>query len=146
MTLARVRMALELLAVLLLPLPALALPTFEEVKAAYTPSEAWLLARDGSQLQSLRVDRQIRRLPWTPLAEVSTALCRAVIVSEDKRFYEHSGVDWQAAGNAAWNNIRSTRTRGASTLTMQLAGLLDEEGKRHGRRSLFEKKIGRAHV
>jgi penicillin-binding protein 1C len=132
-------MVTVLLAVTLVPLPALALPTFEEVKAAYTPSEAWLLARDGRQLERLRIDRQIRRLPWTRLEEVSTALCRAVIVSEDKRFYEHSGVDWQAAGNAAWNNLRNTRTRGASTLTMQLAGLLDEEGKRHGRRTLFEK-------
>ncbi|MCX5870399.1 MAG: penicillin-binding protein 1C [Deltaproteobacteria bacterium] len=135
----KVWIALTLLAATLTPLPALAFPTFEEVKAAYTPSEAWLLARDGRQLQSLRIDRQIRRLPWTSLSEVSTALCRAVIISEDKRFYEHSGVDWKAAGNAAWNNFRNTRTRGASTLTMQLAGLLDEEGKRHGRRSLFDK-------
>jgi penicillin-binding protein 1C len=120
-----------LLAVILFPTSglALALPTFAEVKAAYTPSEAWLLARDGRQLERLRVDPHIRRLPWTTLTEVSSVFSRAVILSEDKRFYEHNGVDWQAAGNAAWGNLRNNRTRGASTLTMQLAGLLEEEGK-----------------
>jgi len=135
----RVLLALALLILPQVPLPALALPSFAEVKTAYTPSEAWLLARDGQQLQSLRVDRQVRRFAWTRLPEVSTSLCRAVILSEDKRFYEHGGVDWKAAGNAAWNNFWNTRTRGASTLTMQLAGLLEEENKRRGRRSLFEK-------
>lgn len=139
MTATRLWIALVLLAGIVVPLPALALPSFEEVKAAYTPSEAWLLARDGRPLQSLRVDLQIRRFPWTRLEEVSTALCRAVIISEDKRFYEHHGVDWTAAGNAAWDNFWNTRTRGASTMTMQLVGLLEEDGKRHGRRSLLEK-------
>ncbi|MDP2822141.1 MAG: penicillin-binding protein 1C [Sulfuritalea sp.] len=132
-----------LLALLALPLPALALPTFVEVKTAYTSSEAWLLARDGRPLQSLRVDRQVRRLGWTPLAEISPELIRAVVVSEDKRFAEHAGIDWKAAGSAAWNNLRGNRTRGASTLTMQLAGLLDEDGQRRGRRNLFE-KVGQA--
>lgn len=132
-----------MLALLALPLPAFALPSFPEVKAAYTPSEAWLLARDGRPLQSLRVDRRVRRLGWTPLAEISPALIRAVVVSEDKRFAEHAGIDWKAAGSAAWNNLRGNRTRGASTLTMQLAGLLDEDNQRRGRRSLFG-KIGQA--
>ncbi|MBY0409910.1 MAG: penicillin-binding protein 1C, partial [Burkholderiaceae bacterium] len=37
----------------------------------------------------------------------------------------HSGVDWSAASAAAWGTLWHQRTRGASTLTMQLAGLLD---------------------
>ena len=45
------------------------------------------------------------------------------MLSEDKRFYEHSGVDWRAVAASAWGNLWNTRTRGASTLTMQLAGL-----------------------
>lgn len=131
---------LLLVACLLLPhSSALALPSFQEVKAGYTSSEAWLLARDGRPLQSLRIDRQVRRLSWTRLSDISPALTRAVIVSEDKRFFEHDGVDWKAAGNAAWSNFWGRRTRGASTLTMQLAGLLEEDGKRRGRRSLLEK-------
>ncbi|MFZ2368690.1 MAG: penicillin-binding protein 1C [Azonexus sp.] len=124
---------------LLLPLPALALPGFGEVKAGYVPSEARLLARDGQLLQTLRIDKSVRRQPWTALNEISPALVRAVIVSEDKRFLEHDGVDWQAAGKAAWSNFWGKRTRGASTLSMQLAGLIDEDGQRRGRRSFFEK-------
>ncbi|HXE38957.1 MAG TPA: biosynthetic peptidoglycan transglycosylase, partial [Azonexus sp.] len=124
---------------LLLPLPALALPGFAEVKAAYVPSEATLLARDGKALHSLRLDPTVRRLAWTPLAGISPALLRAVIVSEDKRFLEHDGVDWPAAGKAAWSNFWGNKTRGASTLTMQLAGLIEEDGQRRGRRSLFGK-------
>ena len=124
---------------LLLPLPALALPEFAEVKASYVPSDAILLARDGQPLHRLRLDKTVRRLPWTPLAEISPALIHAVIVSEDKRFLEHDGIDWQAAGKAAWSNFWGSKTRGASTLSMQLVGLLDEDGQRQGRRSIFGK-------
>ena len=127
------------LLLLTLPLSALALPGFAEVKANYVPSEARLLARDGHPLHTLRLDKTVRRLEWTPLNEISPALVRAVIVSEDKRFMEHDGVDWQAAGKAAWSNFWGGKTRGASTLTMQVAGLIDEDGKRYGRRTIFGK-------
>ena len=122
---------------------ALALPSFVEVRASYSESDAWLLARDGTPLQSLRLDRQGRRLPWTPLEAVSPALLRALLVSEDRHFYEHAGIDWNAVAASAWRNLWNTRTRGASTLTMQLAGLLDADEPRHGRRNVLE-KIGQA--
>ena len=66
------------------------------------------------------------------LADVSPALRQALVLSEDKRFYEHSGVDWRAVGAAAWGNLWNEKTRGASTLTMQLAGLLDEDLRQGG--------------
>lgn len=118
---------------------AFAMPAFSEIRRDYVPSEARLLARDGQLLHSLRIDKRVRREVWTPLAEISPALVRAVIVSEDKRFMEHGGIDWRAAGKAAWNNFWGQRTRGASTLSMQLAGLIDEDGVRRGRRSFLEK-------
>ena len=105
---------------------ASAAPTFREVHAAYVESDAWLLARDGRPLQSKRIDMKARRLPWTRIEDVSPALLRALLVSEDRQFYEHSGVDWGAVAVSAWRNLWNTRTRGASTLTMQLVGLLDE--------------------
>ena len=124
-------------------LPAQAVPSFAEVRAAHVESDAFLLARDGRALHSRRIDLQQRRLPWTALEDVSPPLLRALLASEDKRFYEHSGVDWSAAAASAWRNLWATRTRGASTLTMQLVGLLDEQAedaaRRRGRRSVPQK-------
>ena len=105
---------------------ASALPRFDEVKAAYRPSDATVLDRHGVPVQTLRVDDSVRRLPWVALADMSPALLHAVVLSEDRRFHEHSGVDWAAVARGAWANLWNTRTRGASTLTMQLAGLIDE--------------------
>lgn len=127
------------LALLLASLPALALPSFGEVRAAHKPSDAWLLARDGTPLATLRLDQSVRRLPWVKLGDISPALRRAVLTSEDKRFLDHAGVDWQAAVAGAWGNLWNQKTRGASTLSMQLVGLLDAETRRKGRRSLLEK-------
>jgi len=120
-----------------------ALPAFSEVRAAYTESDAVLLARDGRPLHSQRIDLGVRRLPWTRIEDVSPAFLRALLVSEDRHFYEHGGVDWSAAAASAWRNLWNTKTRGASTLSMQLVGLLDEDARRHGRRSVAE-KLGQA--
>jgi penicillin-binding protein 1C len=128
-----------LLGLTISPLPALALPSFPEIRAAYLPSDATLLARDGRPLASQRLDLKVQRLPWTRVNDIAPALRRAVIVSEDRRFLEHDGVDWQAAGKAAWDNFWGRPTRGASTLSMQLVGLLEADGQRRGRRSLVGK-------
>ncbi|MDD0838458.1 penicillin-binding protein 1C [Curvibacter sp. HBC61] len=104
---------------------AQALPSFEEVRRAHRPSDTQLLDRHGELLQTVRTDPSVRRGEWLTLDRVSPALRLALLLSEDRRFYEHSGVDWQAVSAAAWGNLWRQRTRGASTLTMQLAGLLD---------------------
>ena len=108
-----------------LALPASALPTFDEVRRAHQPSETRVLSREGEVLQRLRTDATVRRGPWVALQDVSPALRTALVLSEDRRFYEHSGVDWRAVSAAAWGNLWNQRTRGASTITMQLAGLLE---------------------
>ncbi len=108
-------------------LPAAAVPSFDTVRAAHAPSDIPLLARDGTPLQAVRINSSVRRGPWLALTEVSPALRHALVLSEDRRFFEHSGVDWQALAASAWANALNKRTRGASTLTMQLAGLLDED-------------------
>jgi len=107
------------------------LPSFREVEAAHLPSEAWLVDRNGAPLDTLNIDPKVRRLPWVPLRELSPAMRHALIVSEDKRFYQHSGVDWRAFIGAAWENLVHDTHRGASTLTMQLAGMLDPALYRH---------------
>ena len=121
-------------------LPAWAAPRFAEVKAAWRPSAVMLLDRHGAPLQQLRVDKRALRLDWVRLEDTSPALRYALLLSEDRRFYEHSGVDWSGVAAAAWGNLWHSRTRGASTLTMQLAGLLDQDLRASASgRSLWQK-------
>ena len=124
--------------------PALALPTFDEVRADFRPSETLVLSREGEVIQRLRTDATVRRGQWLPLADVSPALRTALVLSEDKRFYEHSGVDWAAVSAAAWGNLWNQRTRGASTLTMQLAGLLDGDWRQGPGGRTVTQKVGQA--
>ncbi len=102
-------------------------PAFEAVRAAHAPSDVPLLDRHGAPLQMVRIDPRVRRGPWLALADISPALRVAIVLGEDRRFWDHAGVDWRALAGSAWANVWNTRTRGASTLTMQLAGLTDEE-------------------
>ena len=114
--------------------------TFNEIKTAYTPSDTLILDRHGEVLHRLRTDATVRRGQWVALADVSPALRTALVLSEDKRFFEHSGVDWRAASAAAWGNLWNQRTRGASTITMQLAGLLDGDWRQGpGGRTVVQK-------
>lgn len=134
----RVRAVVCLLMLVAAP-HAHALPSFDRVRAQWRSSDWLLVSRDGVTLQRTRVDKQERRGDWVALADVSPALREAIVVSEDKRFYEHSGVDWRGAAAAAWANLWNTRTRGASTVTMQLTGLLNDDQQRSGQRSIAQK-------
>ena len=120
----------------------LAMPRFEEVKSAFQPSDVQIVDRNGELLHSLRADKSVRRGQWVALADISPALRTAMVLSEDKRFYEHSGVDWRAVSAAAWGNVWNTKTRGASTITMQLAGLLDEDLKTGATGRSLPQKLG----
>jgi penicillin-binding protein 1C len=121
-----------------------AVPSFDEVRQDWRASDWILLDRRGEPLQRLRADMQAQRGDWVTLADVSPAFRQALIVSEDKRFYEHSGVDWRGVAAAAWGNLWHSRTRGASTLTMQLAGLLDDDLRPSTRNRSMTQKIGQA--
>lgn len=123
-------------------LPACATGTFNEIKRDFKPSDTLVLDRNGELLQRVRTDASVRRGQWVALADISPALRTALVLSEDKRFYEHSGVDWRAVSSAAWANLWNTKTRGASTLSMQLAGLLDDDLRASNSGRSMTQKIG----
>ena len=134
---------------LLLPLLALgglaawtrppALPSYAQARADWRASEAWLRARDGRLLQTVRIDFAVRRLGWVPLEKVAPSLREAVVASEDRHFASHGGVDWSAFAGSAWSALRGRPARGASTITMQLAGFLAPELGGPGARSFGDK-------
>lgn len=119
---------------------ASSLPSYHEVRSAYRPSDSILLDRNGRTLHELRTDLRVRRLAWTPLVEISPALQASVVHAEDRRFFEHAGVDWRALTGAVLRGLVSGQWRGASTISMQVAALLDPSLQpAAGRRSLRQK-------
>lgn len=59
------------------------------------------------------------------LHQVPEFLKTAFIISEDKRFYKHSGPDWLARSSALLTNIKAMRgARGASTITEQVVRMI----------------------
>ncbi|MCP8938900.1 monofunctional biosynthetic peptidoglycan transglycosylase [Alsobacter sp. SYSU M60028] len=70
----------------------------------------------GRWLTFQSVDRS-----WTPLGRISPRLVAAVMMSEDARFCEHGGVDWDALREVIADAEDGAPSRGASTLTMQTA-------------------------
>jgi len=102
-----------------------AMPSFDEVRTSYRLSDAVLTDRHGSVIHEMRVDPTGRRLEWVSLSDISPALTRAVVAAEDRRFHDHGGVDWSALGVAMMRHVVSGGSRGASTISMQLAARLD---------------------
>lgn len=109
-----------------------AVPSFDAVRAAYRPSSLTVLDRHGEPVASVRMDYSQRRGQWVPLHDVAPNVIQAVLLSEDKRFEEHGGVDGSAVAAAAWSRIVGDGRRGASTISMQLAAMLAPELRRPG--------------
>jgi penicillin-binding protein 1C len=96
-------------------LPPLAVATGAEV-----------VARDGQLLRAFTVADGRWRLAPGPVDPGYVAM---LVRYEDKRFWDHGGVDPVAVGRAAWQALRYGRVvSGGSTLTMQVARLLEDSG------------------
>jgi len=82
-------------------------------------------AADGTWLRVVPTNCGERVLPlrWN---EAPALLRRAVLASEDERFFAHGGADWLAIGRATLGNLRAGRVvSGASTLTMQVVRIVE---------------------
>ncbi|MEO7428184.1 MAG: PBP1A family penicillin-binding protein [Acidimicrobiales bacterium] len=78
---------------------------------------AVVLAADGRELAVLSQGGQRFVVP---LAKVSPVVVDALIAAEDRRFYQHGGVDPIGISRALWADLTTSRTQGGSTLTQQL--------------------------
>lgn len=63
-----------------------------------------------------------RQAPQVPFGELPPYLVKAIVATEDKRFFEHHGLDMRGIARAAWINLRALGVvEGGSTITQQLA-------------------------
>jgi penicillin-binding protein 1C len=89
-----------------------------------------IVDRDGIPLRTTRGADGARE-QWVPYAKLDPDLINAFVAVEDRRFWEHHGIDPRAALRAAHDNLRSGRVvSGSSTITMQLARLLSGAPRR----------------
>lgn len=112
--------------------------SFTNIRKAYKPSDVLIVDRNGYPLETIRTKHEKRSLDWVQWSEVSPAFRDLLVRVEDRRFYSHNGVDFLAMSKAAWEKVTGQSQRGASTLTMQLVGLL-KEGSFSRRRTLWKK-------
>ena len=92
------------------------LPTFEELENPKTNLATEVISADGITIgkyaQENRTPVHYRELPEN--------LVNALVATEDERFYEHTGIDFQGLARA----ILKPGSGGASTITQQLAKML----------------------
>lgn len=81
-----------------------------------------ILPPPGTPLMLIRLgEGESLNKDWRPLGEISPHLPRAVVAAEDNLFCRHSGFDWNALGEVFADARAGERTRGASTISMQLS-------------------------
>lgn len=84
------------------------------------PTSAFMLYRHIEDITNNRSYRWID-YQWVSATKISPNAYRAVIASEDQRFFQHSGFDVKSIRSSIDNYIDGGRLRGASTITQQVA-------------------------
>ncbi|AKP26002.1 penicillin-binding protein 1C [Leptospira interrogans] len=113
------------------------IPSYKEIRNSYRPSDGVILDHHGRILQTIRWNVRERKLSWTEEGEIPETFLLALFLQEDKRFFEHSGVDRIAILGSIKDRLFGSSRRGASTLSMQLAGIF--LGTKPGQRNIFDK-------
>jgi len=106
------------------------LPDYESLAKYEPPVMTRIHAHDGSLMAEYARERRI----FVPINVIPKLVIAAFLSAEDKRFYEHGGLDFAGIGRAMINNFQNwgkKRPEGASTITQQVAKnfLLSSEQK-----------------
>ncbi|MBE7692264.1 transglycosylase domain-containing protein [Tenacibaculum finnmarkense] len=99
-----------------------ALPSFEELENPKSDLATEVISSDGKTLGKYYVKANRTPIEYKDLPEI---LIKALVATEDERFYEHSGIDFYGTARAISN---FGRKGGASTITQQLAKNLFNKG------------------
>ncbi len=97
----------------------------------FTPDISWLKERNPSETALMRIRNNeaanldkpyLIQWQYTPLSQISQNLVDAVVVAEDRNFFDHRGFDWESFDWALRRVVSEKKiTSGASTITEQLA-------------------------
>lgn len=107
-----------------------------------------VLDRQGRPL-GISYQNRFNTMAILPLHAIPECLRLAFVTSEDRRFFEHHGVNWAARVNALWQNLRAGKAvRGASTITEQVVRIIHPRPRTFWSRWLegFEAALLERHV
>jgi penicillin-binding protein 1A len=94
------------------------LPNVQRVSSYNRPGTVTVLSADGQVIQKLGPATREKLVS----GQMPLLVQRAFIAAEDRRFYEHNGIDPVGIGRALMRNVsRGSVEEGASTITQQLA-------------------------
>lgn len=102
-------------------------PGIKDLRKVKSEAPAVVLSADGKELAIFKRSNR----DWVKLRDIAPSVLDALIATEDRRFYQHHGIDFRRTAGAALNTF-SGDLQGGSTLTQQLA------------RNLYPEQIGRA--
>jgi monofunctional glycosyltransferase len=118
------------------------LPDIRPLAANPPTTTAFMELRARQALAEGKTARRVQR--WVPYTRISPSLKRAVLIAEDSGFFEHDGVDYDQLRDSIEVNLeRFEFSRGASTLTQQLAKNLYLSPSKNPLRKLRELMIAR---
>lgn len=96
----------------------------------HNPSSSAFMEARLAVMQETDPDAELRH-KWVPYEKISRHLKRAVMASEDAKFLQHEGFDWEGIQTAWEKNLKKGKlVAGGSTITQQLAKNLFLSGKR----------------
>jgi len=93
------------------------LPSLDTLQSIEPSVKTVIFAANGDTLREFYTENRT----IVPLSRIPVALQQAVISVEDRRFYEHYGVDLRRLVGVVIINLTTSRSPGGSTLTQQLA-------------------------
>ncbi len=95
------------------------LPDHTKLKGMRLPGASVVLDRRGERFAEVFEENQ--RRVWVPLADIPEQVQKAFLAAEDKRFYQHKGIDERGLIRAFIGNLASSgRPQGGSTITQQI--------------------------